>query len=210
MLYAFGFERVGVLVGDLYFVDPRPAKGQEGAERGVRLELRILDRGALKGSIYSAQPIEVGQPVWRADLLESVAGPPGSFDRTHHHPAFTGWEPGRRVFTRELSADPLGWLGAQLADLDGLLASAGFPADAVGPDDAESLLGVVPEIVDVTRRLLEKVHRGELGRPPRDEALADQPRSRPPAGASAGALDASAGARREAGAPRVGGPPGQR
>ena len=30
MLYAFGFERVGVLVGDLYFVDPRPAKGQEG------------------------------------------------------------------------------------------------------------------------------------------------------------------------------------
>ncbi len=172
MLYAFGFERVGVFVGDLYFVDPRPAKGQEGAERGVRLELRILDRGALKGSIYSAQPIEVGQPVWRADLLESVAGPPGSFDRTHHHPAFTGWEPGRRVFTRELSADPLAWLGAQLADLDGLLASAGFPADAAGPDDAESLLGVVPEIVDVTRRLLEKVHRGELGRPPRDEALA--------------------------------------
>ena len=171
MLYAFGFERVGVFVGDLYFVDPRPAKGQEGAERGVRLELRILDRGALKGSIYSAQPIEVGQPVWRADLLESAAGPPGSFDRTHHHPAFTGWEPGRRVFTRELSADPLAWLGAQLADLDGLLASAGFPADAAGPDDAESLLGVVPEIVDVTRRLLEKVHRGELGRPPRDEAL---------------------------------------
>ena len=25
MLYAFGFERVGVLVGDLYFVNPRPA-----------------------------------------------------------------------------------------------------------------------------------------------------------------------------------------
>jgi hypothetical protein len=59
MLYAFGFERVGVLVGDLYFVDPRPAKEQEGAEHGVRLELRILDRGALKGSIYSAQPSEV-------------------------------------------------------------------------------------------------------------------------------------------------------
>jgi hypothetical protein len=172
MLYAFGFERVGVLVGDLYFVDPQPAKGQEGAEHGVRVELRILDRGALKGSIYSAQPIEVGQPVWRADLLESVSGPPGSFDRTHHHPAFSGWEPGRRVFVRELSADPLGWLGTRLADLDGLLASAGFPADTVGPDDAASLLGVGPEIVDVTRRLLEKVRRGELGHPPRDEALA--------------------------------------
>ena len=172
MLYAFGFERVGVLVGDLYFVDPRPAKGQEGAERGVRLELRILDRGALKGSIYSAQPIEVGQPVWRADLLESVAGPPGSFDRTHCHPAFDGWNPGRRVYESEMSADPFGWLGNSLADLDGLLASAGFPADAAGPGDAESLRAAAPEIVAVTGRLLEKVRSGELGNPPGDESSA--------------------------------------
>ena len=58
MLYAFGFERVGVVVGDLYFVNPRAARGQEGAEHGVRLELRLLDRGPLKGSAYSAQTIE--------------------------------------------------------------------------------------------------------------------------------------------------------
>jgi len=170
MLYAFGFERVGVVVGDLYFVNPRPAPGQEGAEHGVRLELRVLGRGALKGSVYSAQPIEVGQPVWRADLLESVDGPPGSFDRTHHHPAFSGWEPGRRVFVRELSADPLGWLGVRLADLDGLLASAGFPAGVAGPDDARSLRDAAPEIVDATRRLLERVRSGELGRPPAGQA----------------------------------------
>ena len=94
VLYAFGFERVGVVVGDLYFVDPNPREGQEGAEHGVRLELRVFGRGELKGTIYSAQPIEIGQPIWRADLLESVAGRPGSFDRTHHHPAFTGWNPG--------------------------------------------------------------------------------------------------------------------
>src|SRR2546427_3409574 len=94
MLYAFGFERVGVLVSDLYFVDPHPGEGQEGAERGVRLEVRMLERGELKGSIYSAQPITVGRPIWRADLLESVAGAPGSFNRTHHHPACQGWEPG--------------------------------------------------------------------------------------------------------------------
>ena len=172
MLYAFGFERVGVVVGDLYFADPRPAKGQEGAEHGVRLELRIFGRGALKGSIYSAQPIEVGQPVWRVDLLESVAGPPGSFDRTHHHPAFAGWNPGRRVFVRELSADPLGWLGARLADLDGVLATAGFPAGTAAPGDARSLRAVAPEIVDVTGRLLAKVRSGELGRPPRADAPA--------------------------------------
>jgi len=188
MLYAFGFDRVGVLVGDLYLVDPRPPKGQEGAERGVRLELRMLGRGPLKGSIYSAQPIEVGQPVWRADLLESVAGPPGSFDRTHHHPAFNGWEPGRRVFVRELSADPLGWLGARLADLDGLLVSAGFPAQAAGPDDAQDLRDAAPEIVDVTRRLLGRVRSGELGRPPRQEARAGAAPAT--AGARPGAADA--------------------
>ena len=146
MLYAFGFERVGVLVGDLYHLDPQPAKGQEGAEHGVRVELRVLERGALKGSIYSAQPIEVGQPIWRADLLETVAGRPGSFDRTHHHPVFRDWDPTSRVFVRELSADPLGWLGEMLADLDGLLATAGFPAEAAGPDDAARLREVTPEI----------------------------------------------------------------
>jgi hypothetical protein len=172
MLYAFGFERVGVVVGDLYFVDPAPGQGQEGAEHGVRLELRLLERGALRGSIYSAQPIEVGQPLWRADFLESVGGRPGSFDRTHHHPVFSGWEPNSRVFVRELSADPLGWLAGQLADLEELVASAGFPADVLGPDDADSLRAVAPEIVDATRSLLERVQAGELGRPPRDEALA--------------------------------------
>jgi hypothetical protein len=174
MLYVFGFERVGVLVGDLYFVDPQPGKGQEGAEHGVRVELRVLERGALKGSIYSAQPIEAGQPIWRADLLETVAGRPGSFDRTHHHPAFRGWDPGHRVFVRELSADPLGWLGTKLADLEDLLATAGFPAETAGPDDAERLRGVTPEIVDAARRLLDQVRAGELGHPPRDQASAGE------------------------------------
>jgi hypothetical protein len=188
MLYAFGFERVGVVVGDLYFLDPRPGKGQEGAEHGVRLELRVLRRGELKGSIYSAQPIEVDQPIWRADLLESVDGRPGSFDRTHHHPAFTGWSPGRRVFVKGLSADPLGWVGEKLADLDGLLASAGFPADTAGPDDAEQLRAVVPEIVAVTGRLLDQVRSGQLGNPPRDAVPAGSGGDGQPLGIRAGWL----------------------
>jgi hypothetical protein len=175
MLYAFGFERVGVLAGDLYFVDPRPAKGQEGAEHGVRVELRVLERGALKGSVYSAQPIEVGRPIWRADLLESVAGRPGSFDRTHYHPVFRDWDPSSRVFARELSADPLGWLGENLADLDGLLAAAGLPADTAGPDDADRLRGVAPEIVAAVRRLLDQVRAGELGAVPRDQTPVGAP-----------------------------------
>ena len=172
VLYAFGFEQVAVVVGDLYFMDPRPGKGQEGAEHGVRLELRVLSRGELKGSVYSAQPIEVGRPIWRADLLESVAGRPGSFDRTHHHPRFTGWNPGHRVFVEELSADPLGWLGAQLADLDALLSASGFPADTAAPGDAAGLRRAVPEILDATRGLLDRVRSGELGHPPAGEPAA--------------------------------------
>ena len=171
MLYAFGFGRIGVVVCDLYFVDPDPTPGQEGAERGVRLEVRMLDRGALHGSIYSAQPIAVDRPIWRADLLESVAGPPGSFDRTHHHPRFDGWEPGSRVFVEALSADPLGWLGARLTDLYTILAEAGVAAVEVAPADAADLRAAVPEIVEATASLLRRVHAGELARPAHDQPL---------------------------------------
>jgi hypothetical protein len=193
VLYVFGFERVGVVVGDLYFVDPNPIKGQEGAEHGVRLELRVLGRGELKGSVYSAQPIEVGSPVWRADLLESVAGQPGSFDRTHYHPAFTGWNPGRRVFVKELSADPLGWLAGQLADLDALLDTAGFLPGTAGPDDGRDLREAAPEIVDATRRLLHRVRSGELGNPPRDAPADGAPTGDTADAGDAAAVDGTAG-----------------
>lgn len=165
MLYAFAFERVGVVVGDLYFVDPNPGKNQEGPEQGVRLEVRLVERPPLKGSIYSAQPIAVERPVWRADLLESVTNP-GSFDRTHHHPKFQGWEPGRRHFVKELSADPLGWVAGRLGDLDSLLDEAGVDRSEVDPTDADALRQAVPDIIDATKRLLDGVRAGELGQPP--------------------------------------------
>ena len=171
MLQAFVFERVGVVVGDLYFLDPNPHKGQEGAEHGVRLELRVFDRGDLKGTIYSAMPIEVGRPIWRVDLLEAVDGKPGSFNRTHHHPKFNGWDPTGREFLRELSSDPLGWLAAQLADLPMVLDRAGVPPEVADPSDAASLRDVAPAIVGVTSMMLDKVHAGELGLPPADDAV---------------------------------------
>jgi hypothetical protein len=177
MLQAFVFDRVGVVVGDLYFVDPDPRPGQEGPEHGVRAELRVFDRGELKGTIYSATPIAVGLPIWRVDLLESVDGKPGSFDRTHHHPKFNGWNPAPRSFLRELSADPLGWLAAQLADLPAILERAGWPADAAGPADAASLRDIAPAIVGVAGLMLDKVRAGELGVAPADDAAADVIRS---------------------------------
>ena len=171
MLQAFVFERVGVVVGDLYFLDPNPHKGQEGAEHGVRLELRVFDRGDLKGTIYSAMPIEVGRPIWRVDLLEAVDGKPGSFNRTHHHPKFNGWDPTGRQFLRELSSDPLGWLAGQLADLPAVLERAEVPPEVADPSDAASLRDIAPAIVSVTSMMLDKVHAGELGLPPAEDAV---------------------------------------
>jgi hypothetical protein len=172
VLYVFGFERTGVVLSDLYFVDPDPIEGQESAERGVRLEVRLLARGELKGSIYSAQPIEIGQPVWRVDLLESADGPPGSFDRTHHHPGLQGWEPGRRVFDEALSAGPVDWLRSRLSDLQGLLEAAGLGGDPADPGDAESLRQCLPEVLAAVSRLLERVRAGEFGHPPGGQPLA--------------------------------------
>ena len=139
MLYAFGFERVGVVVSDLYFVNPAPAPGQEGPERGVRLEVRLLTRGEPQGGLYSAWPIVVDRPVWRADLLETADGRPGTFDRTHHHPEFQGWDPGPRHFDERLSAEPLDWVGARLGDLRRLLADAGIAEEEIDPADAAAL-----------------------------------------------------------------------
>ena len=166
MLQAFVFEKVGVVVGDLYFLDPHPAKGQEGPEHGVRLELRVFDRGELKGTIYSAIPIEAAKPIWRVDLLESVDGEPGSYNRTHHHPVFDGWNPTRRVFLKELSSDPLGWLEKELSDLPTVLERAGFPADIADPSDADSLRELAPAIAATADMMLKKVRAGELGRAP--------------------------------------------
>ncbi|MEO3868634.1 hypothetical protein ABGB18_07380 [Nonomuraea sp. B12E4] len=170
MLYLFGFERIGVAVSDIYFVDPNPSKGQEGAERGVRLELRLIEPGELQGSIYSARPITVERPVWRVDLLESVDGTPGSFDRTHHHPGIDGWEPGRRVFDKGLSADPLKWLGERLADLEGVLEQAGVKSDEVTPADVTGLRDRAPEIVETVSRLLVSVRAGESDPPDAESA----------------------------------------
>lgn len=99
MLYVFGFTRTGVVISDLFFIDPQPGRGQEGAEHGVRLEVRLLERGQLPGSIYSAQPIRIGRPVWRADLLESVAGRPGATTARTTIRSCTAGSPGRGCST---------------------------------------------------------------------------------------------------------------
>ena len=165
VLWSMAFDRIGVVVSDLYFVDPNLDQ-DGGAERGVRLELRLFERDELKGSVYSGVPIRIDRPVWRVDLLECVASPRGSLDRAHHHPRFRGWEPGMRVFVEELSADPVGWLGKRFADIEGVLEEAGIGDDEIGPRDRDDLRGAGPLIVAAVERLLDEVKEGRAGLEP--------------------------------------------
>jgi hypothetical protein len=171
MLYAFGFERIGVVAGDLYFFEPTAVAGQEGAEQGVRLEVRLFERGELRGSKYSAQPIAIERPIWRVDLLESVANP-GSLDRAHHHPRFEGWEPGDRVFVEEMSADPLGWVEKRLSSFAGVLEEAGMSNDEVDPSEVAAVESTAGEIIDAVRRLLDRIQAGDLAQPPEGDTTA--------------------------------------
>jgi hypothetical protein len=172
MLAAFGFETLGVVVGDMFFVDPTPLEGQETPERGVRLELRVVDRAEPQGSIYAGIPIAFNRPVWRVDLFGSTASPPGTLDRAHHHPRFNGWEPGRRNFVPELSADPVSWLAGQLADPAAVLARSGVDADEVAAADLTGLAAAAPDIVAAVKRMLDGVRDGELAPAPAEPVAA--------------------------------------
>lgn len=160
MLWSVAFDRLGVVVGDLYFVDPNTDQGAGGAERGVRLELRTFERGAPRGSVYAAVPIAVERPLYRLDLLETVDSEPGSLNHAHHHPSFDGWEPGTRVFDEGLSADPVGWLEAQLSDVEAFLDGIGVDRSELGPGDVSALGDAAPLVVGAVAHLLEEVRAG--------------------------------------------------
>jgi hypothetical protein len=172
MLAAFGFEALGVVIGDMYFINPNPSAGQETPERGVRLELRLVDRAEPQGSIYAGVPIAFTRPVWRVDLFGSVESPPGTLDRAHHHPRFDGWEPGPRHFVPQLSADPLSWLSDQLADPAGVLARSDVDASEVTEADTAGLAAAAPEIVAVVKQMLDRVRDGKLAPAPAEPVAA--------------------------------------
>jgi hypothetical protein len=166
MLWTLAFDRAGVVMSDLYFVDPNLDQGDEGAERGVRLELRMFERDDLKGSVYSAVPIRVDRPIWRVDMLETVESTPGSLNRAHHHPKFVGWEPGRRVFVEELSASPLTWIRGRFEDIEGVLTDAQVDVEDIGKDDVESLRAAGPAIVAQLEHMLGEVAAGRAALKP--------------------------------------------
>jgi hypothetical protein len=118
-------------------------------EHGVRIELRELASRPHRGSESAAQLITADRPLWRADLFDRLADPPGTFAVAHYHPQFLGNEPCARTWDPELTADPWHWLRDQIANLG---VGRGRKAWQLEPTDAEELSGLADVIVSLARR----------------------------------------------------------
>jgi hypothetical protein len=152
-LCAFGFDTIAVVASDLYLLDP---DADHGAEQGVRIEVRLIERDLDPGALFAAAPVTLGRPLWRADLLESVDHP-GTLDRAHHHTVFEGWEPGDREFDPDMTDDPVAWVVARLSDLASVLGPGAASRGDVAPDDLTEVRGALPEIREAIDRLLSEV-----------------------------------------------------
>ncbi len=148
MLYSFVYSRVAVLVRHWFEIGLTDGV----LEHGARLELRLLEPQARRGTESAAQRFVIDRPVWRADLFDRLDRPPGTFSAAHFHPRFDGIEPSDRVFREDLTADPWAWAAAQLSDLEAVADAAGLPPDALA-DDAQDVRGQAALIVDTARAL---------------------------------------------------------
>jgi hypothetical protein len=119
-------------------------------EHGVRIEIRELVSHPHRGSESASQLTTVDRPLWRADLFDRLADPPGSFSAAHFHPRFDGNEPCDRHWDAALTADPWTWLGDQITSLGATAGGAGWPID---PADAAELPGLAGSVVATARRL---------------------------------------------------------
>ena len=113
-------------------------------EHGARVEIRELPRQPRRGSESASQVTTVDRPLWRADLFDRLADPPGSFAVAHYHPQFTGNEPSARSWDAALTADPWTWLGDQITSLGTAAGGEGWPLD---PEDAAELPGLASTVV---------------------------------------------------------------
>ena len=113
-------------------------------EHGARIEIRELARHPHRDSESASQLTTVDRPLWRADLFDRLADPPGSFSAAPYHPRFTGNEPSARFWDAALSSDPWTWLRDQISSLGTAAGGAGWPLD---PGDAAELPGLANAVV---------------------------------------------------------------
>lgn len=140
---------------DIDFLDPKLTGEPGDRERGVRLELRLVDTASVD-NVYESPAVGLAPAVCRIDLLESG---PGAADRMHWHPVMHDGDPGERVVDKAIGADPLDWLRARLEDIDGLLRQAGVPDPEAYAADAAVLTAGADEVVARVSTGLERARR---------------------------------------------------
>lgn len=146
MLHAFVYNETAILVRHWFEVSVQDSH----LEHGVRLELRLREPQAHRGSESAAQKIVADQPVWRADLFDRVDGTPGAFESAHYHPRFSGVEPCSRNWADEIKTTPWEWLHGQLVDITAVAAAGG--AQLSNPiADAEQVRADAAAIVAVAQ-----------------------------------------------------------
>jgi hypothetical protein len=118
-------------------------------EHGARIEIRERPVQPHRGSESASQLIVVDRPLWRADLFDRLADPPGAFAAAHYHPRFDGNEPSARHWDAALTADPWAWLGDQIASLG---TAAGGPAWPLDAGDAAELSDLADTVVATAQR----------------------------------------------------------
>ena len=150
---AWIYGHLAVTVAEIDFLDP--AGDADARERGVRVELRPVQR-EYTGSIYVSPVLDLRPAVCRMDLLESA---PAAADRMHWHPVMDSGEPGDRTFDEDLPSDPTAWVASHLVDARGILERAGFDDVHRCAADLESLAADVPEIVARIQRGLERARQ---------------------------------------------------
>ncbi len=149
MQHIFALSRGAVIVRHWFEINLDDAS----MEHGARIEIRELVRHPHRGSESASQLITVDRPLWRADLFDRLADPPGSFAAAHYHPYFTGNEPSPRHWDAALTADPWTWLGDQVASAGAAAGGDGGPGWPLDPEDAAELPGLASAVVETARQL---------------------------------------------------------
>lgn len=145
MLHVLALSRCAVTIRHWFEVDLDDAS----MEHGARVEIRELRDHEHRGSESASQLVTVDRTRWRADLFDRLGDAAGSFAVAHYHPQFAGNEPSARVWDAELTADPWGWLGRQIANLG---AGPGRDGWRLDPADAAELSGLAATVVATARQ----------------------------------------------------------
>ena len=148
MIKAFLYEHIAITVRHWFEINLDTA----GFEHGVRVEVRLREDQAHRGTESAAQRIVIDDTAWRADIFEKLDSPPGSLSAFHYHPTFDGDEPTPRVWDGLAGRDPWEWLAEQLGDVAALLRRKGLPTDDLR-DDQAAITADVPMIVEIAQTL---------------------------------------------------------